>query len=454
MIDSRDTKNDGPWFAVAAGLVVALAAALRFRALNVSLFEDEVWVANLVRNGGWHGHSYSTPPLFYFIERAWAALRGTSPAQLREPPAFFGTLLAALPLLINRSRLTRLLWSLLLGCSSPLIFYSGRIKQYSLEACISTLLIILLLRALEHDALPAWLAFFGVALLGVTTLYSTVFVAGGAALAVMVRAPRRLPGFALVFAAFAAAYFGYLAPGPESIALHGDMTAWFTETGRWVTSPALLLRNTLHFGGQMMNLVRGWWIAALFAAVYALLRADDMPLTIVAVAPVAAVAAASAWHVYPYGEVRLMIFSFPALYLLMASMLATVAAYVTRFAAAVVVLFLCAFAWNGTVRDIYNATYMGVADLRPLYEYVAVNHKSGERIFAVSSLEAPLRYYQPELERDIVRWDGGGATSAGWYLALGRMASSGGEVLRIANASAWHITASSGGGSAPPAGSP
>src|SRR5216684_2318369 len=66
------------WYAIACGVLLAVAAAIRFRSLGTTLFEDEVWVAELVRNGGWHAHSWSTPPLFYAICRGWSSLRGVS----------------------------------------------------------------------------------------------------------------------------------------------------------------------------------------------------------------------------------------------------------------------------------------------------------------------------------------------------------------------------------------
>jgi len=92
----ESTTDSAIWYSVACATVLAFAAVLRFCRLDVSLFEDEIWVAALARHGGWHAHSYSTPPLFYAIERMWAALRGTDPARLREPAAFFGVALAAI----------------------------------------------------------------------------------------------------------------------------------------------------------------------------------------------------------------------------------------------------------------------------------------------------------------------------------------------------------------------
>ena len=447
----ESTTDSAIWYSVACATVLAFAAVLRFCRLDVSLFEDEIWVAALARHGGWHAHSYSTPPLFYAIERMWAALRGTDPARLREPAAFFGVALAAVPLFANRARATGLIWSMLLAFSSPLLFYSGRIKQYTLEAFVAAALIVLLLHALESNATIAWFAFFGLALVGVTTLYSPIFVVGAAALVAVPPAPRRALPFALVFAAFVAAYLGYLAPGPESIALHGDMNVFFARNGRWVTSPSSFLSNTLHFAGQAMNLVRGGWIAGMLAAIVCLFRRIDRMVTVLAFAPLVAVAAASVRHYYPYGEVRLMIFALPALYLVFASAFSYAAARTKLIGGLLAGAFLFAFIWNGVGRETYNSTYMYVFELRPLYDFVAANHRDGETIFAVSSLAAPLRYYHPDLGRAVVLWDSGRVAASGWYVAFTKPP--GGEVvLHVQNAWASRITLPpAAGGSAPPA---
>jgi hypothetical protein len=449
--DHRQSPDEPAlWYWIACAAVLVFGAILRFRQLDTSLFEDEVWVAELVRRGGWHGHSYSTPPLFYAVERLWALVRGTAGARLREPAAFFGVALAAVPLFANRDRGTRFLWMLFLICSSPLVFYSGRLKQYTLEAFVVAVLIVLFLRALDGNSSFVWVAFFAVATLGATTLYSTIFVIGAAALVAVPRAPRLALPFAFVFAAFAGAYFGYLAPGPESIALHGDMNAYFARLGRWVTSPSLLWANSLHFAGQAMNLVRGWWVVAAGVAVFCILRRDELPATIVAAAPVVAVAAASTRHYYPYGEVRLMIFAFPALYLLVALALSHFATRTSRAGGIIAALFALAFAWNGFGRDTYNATYMRTFELRPLYDFVSSNHRSGEPVFVTSSLSAPLRYYHPELGSAFMAWDGQRIGPSGWYVDFGKPA--GGDLsLHVANAWAVRVSAPSDGGSAQPA---
>jgi hypothetical protein len=440
----REASTDSPfWYTIACGAVLLIAAALRVRGLDVSLFEDEVWVAELVRRGGWGPHTYLTPPLFYAVERAWAAVRGASVVDLRIMPAVFGVVLAAVPLFAtSRDRLTRVVWSLLLAASSPLVFYSTRIKQYTLEATVACILVVLFLHARERRSDGAWIGFFAVAAAGVATLYEPVFLLAGCAL-LCIRRPRLDVAFGLIFLLFGAAYFGWLSPGPESTRVHGEMTAFFNAAGRWVTSPRLFITGSVHWVGEAFNLVRWWWIAVALLVVGWLIARRDWVVLTLAIVPPLLIAAASAVHIYPYGEVRLMIVCFPALYLAVADAVAS-AARRMPFA----LLLLVPYALSTTA---YNDTYMRVFDLRPLYDNVAANHRPGERIFAIASLEAPLRFHHPELARDIVRWPGGAAAEGGWYLALTPLA--GDPSLHVANAWAARVTSPSVAGSAPPPGS-
>jgi hypothetical protein len=429
VIDSQDTMSNDAWFAVAAGAVLVFAAALRFHGLDVSLFEDEVWVAELVRRGGWHAHSYLTPPLFYAVERCWAAIAGTSPRALRTMPAFLGVVTAAVPLFATTERrMTRLIWSALLAGSSPLVFYATRIKQYPLEAAVAAALIVLFLRARERDTGTAWLAFFAAAVLGVTTLYEPIFLLAACG-AVCIRRPRLVLAFAGVAAVFALAYRGWLSAGPESTLLHGDMTAYFSANGRWITSPRLLLSGTTHWTGQAMNLVRGWWVAAGLLVIVWMATSRKWTLVALAALPPLLIAAASALHVYPYGEVRLMIVSFPAVYLILADSLARVTQRVP-FA----LLLLVPFALS-TSR--YNDTYMHLCDLRPLFDFVAANHGT-ELVYATPSLAAPLRFHHPESVRYVVEWRDGNMTRPGWYVGPSTMVRGSSRIV-IGDEAAAHI---------------
>jgi hypothetical protein len=386
----REARSDSPlWYAVACAVVLLFAASLRVRGWDASLFEDEVWVAELVRRGGWHGHSYLTPPLFYALQHAWSMVAGVSVPALRALPAFFGLLLAAIPLCATtRDRITRVTWSLLLAASSPLVFYSTRIKQYTLEACLTCALLVLLLHARESRSDLAWYGFFVLAALGVGTLYEPVFVLTGCAL-VCIRRPPLVAAFAVIFGLAVAAYLGWLSPGAESTRLHGDMTAFFGAAGRWVTSPRLFVTGTMHWVGQALNLVRLWWLAVALLVAFWLYVKRDWTLFLLAAVPPLVITMASAFHIFPYGEVRLMIVCFPALYLVLADAIA-----LTARRAPLVLLLVVPFALKTTA---YNDTYMRVDDLRPLYDYVAANHGT-DRIHATASLAAPLVFHHPELK--------------------------------------------------------
>ena len=415
------------WYAIACGVLLAVAAAIRLRSLASTLIEDEVWVAELMRQGGWHAHSWSTPPLFYSIGRGWISLRGVSNAALREPAAIFGVAVCAVPFLAPLPRLSRFSWSALLAFSSPLLFYSARVKQYTLEAFVATLLIVLFLHVQRDDSLIATWAFFVAGAIGVMTLYSPVFVLVPMAI-LCIRRPRILCGFAFLFALFALAYVRWLSPGPESIRLHGDMNAYFTLKGRWITSPASFIAGTMHWSGQAMNLVRFWWLAVALLVLAWLFRERNVIIPMLALLPPLIVATVSTIHLYPYGEVRLMIFCLPAFYLLVANSLASIAGRVP-----LLLLLLAPFVLNGVARDPYNDTYMHIDDLRPMYDMIARSHTSGQAIYADPAFAAPLRYEYPSLAADIQSVTEGTVVSPGWHIQRASIVNTGGAniVMRV-----------------------
>src|SRR5947209_1681842 len=292
----EDEYEGAFWYAVAAGLLLTLAAAIRIRLLGTTLFEDEVWVAQLIRKGGLAPHTYSTPPLFYAIGRLWASVRGVSDVALRQPPAFFGVALCALPLAAPRDMRVRLIWSVLLAFSSPLLFYSTRLKQYTLEAFVVTALIVLFLRAYERESVVTWIAFFVIAAAGVLTLFSPAFVVAAAGVIVIftrrVRNLALISSFIVIGALAVFAYVAYMAPGPTTPGLHGDMNAFFGTHGRWVASLPSVYANTREWVGQAMNLVPFWWIVVIPLAAIWLIAQRGFAIAALAVLPPLAVVAA------------------------------------------------------------------------------------------------------------------------------------------------------------------
>ena len=398
-------ENGNLWFVIASAAVLVVAAVIRYRALGPTLFEDEVWVAELVRHGRWTPHAHATPPLFYLLCRGWTSLRGVTDVALREPAAFFGVALCAVPLFAPLPRLTRMVWSTALAFSSPLIFYSSRLKQYTLEAFVTAVAIVLFLRWRETRSRTMAAALFAVAAIGVVGLHSTILVIAAMA-AISVTRPRMLVGFAGIAALWAIAYWGWLKPGAVSTVLHGDMDAFFAMHGRWITSPRLLFDGTMHWLGQSMNLVRFWWLGMAIAIVVWAARERNAVIPALAVVPVIAVAVASTLHVYPYGEVRLMIFAFPGLFLLCAAAIGELARRVP-----LLLLMVVPFVWCGLARDPYNTTYMQLSDLRQMFAAVA---RSPETVYADPAFATPLRYYYPALDVRAVALRA--PAGRGWYV--------------------------------------
>jgi hypothetical protein len=97
------------------------------------------------------------------------------------------------------------------------------------------------------------------------------------------------------------------------------------------------------------------------------------------------VAVASILHIYPYGEVRLMIFAFPAIYLLVAVAIGDLAQRVP-----LLLVLLAPFAWSGIASEPYNRTYIQLGDLRQMFATVA---QSRTTVYADPSFAPTLRYY-------------------------------------------------------------
>lgn len=422
-------EDDRPfWYVVTAVLIVVLAAAVRFSHLTDTLVEDEVWVATVIRGGLLRPHSYPIPPLFYEILRAWGLWRGFTEVTLREPAAALGVLLAALPFFAPLPRLTRIVWSLLLAFSSPFLFYSQRVKQYTLEAAAATLLLILFLHAMRTDRRRWWIAFFAVAGVSVLTMHTPVFVVAAMG-AAMLLSDRRRWSLTLAFLGMGAlavvAYVTFSALGPETARIHGNLDAWFGATGRWVSSPASFLANTKHWLGQAFNLTSLWWLAVVPLCAIWVVRTRDRVLITVAVLPPLFALAGSIVRFYPYGEVRLMLFCFPALYLVVAEALTLSA---QRFP--LLLVLVVPFVFRGVACDPYNATYMHVYDLRVVYDTVA-NDRAARPIYADPWYAGPLAFHHPELAPRLHAIAVGKPAGPGWYLQRKAAFDAAGASIRV-----------------------
>jgi len=106
---------------------------------------------------------------------------------------------------------------------------------------------------------------------------------------------------------------------------------------------------------------------------------------------------ASRFGLYPYGEVRLLLFAIPGALALLAAGVATAIERRQWVGVLVAGLFGASFAFQGAVRETYDSTYLHTYDARPAQEALAALWQPGDRIVATPSFLAQLAHYRPEL---------------------------------------------------------
>ncbi|MDP9190827.1 MAG: glycosyltransferase family 39 protein [Acidobacteriota bacterium] len=407
--------------AVVLALVIG-GAADRIAARNHTFFADEIWVLEFVGNGRYTPHAVPQPPLYFFSAVAASRLCGMSEGCLRAPAEIAAVLLTLMPLLMWRTtRLLRpagvIVWTAILAFSSPVSFYAARTKQYPLEALGCAVLIWLFQRAVEDRR--RWKTFAIVSAFLLATMHAPVFVLAATGIAVLVidnpKSERwKLFGMHVALAAvFGIAYFGYMRPGPEVTRYFGDLADYFTIDlpAFWDGSFSFVRAQTRLWLAQLLNLTRGFAIffcVAGLAWLFSVIRRrdrNDAVLAIVALAPVAIVLFASAVRLYPYGEVRLMIFLLPGISLVFA--LATQWLIDQRKSLAIpmgaaVAVLLTMFIVQGVRDDPYNSTYMHVGNLRKAYEHLEVQRQPGTPVIIRSFTVRPLLHYVPIPDRDAI----------------------------------------------------
>ncbi|HEU4889654.1 MAG TPA: hypothetical protein VFV49_17345, partial [Thermoanaerobaculia bacterium] len=390
-------------------LIVALVvggALVRLAERDQTFFGDEMWVLEFVGKGLYVPHAVPQPPLFFYSAVAASGVCGMGESCLRAPAEIAAVLLTLIPLLVWRT--TRVLqpagaivWTVLLAFSSPLSFYAARAKQYSLEALGCAVILWLFVRALEEPR--RWRTFAIVSAFLVATLHSPVFVLAATGIAGLLLQDRKrlLAIHAALAAVFAAAYFGYMRPGAEVARYFGDLEEYFTADlpAFWDGSIGFLWSQTRLWVAQMLNLTRGLAFCLALGIAAWLWRKRDATLAIITLAPIALVLLASALRLYPYGEVRLMIFLLPGLSLAFALAVQT---FDRIPVAAVVAVLLIVFVVRGVRDDPYNSTYMHVDDLRRSYEWLQARRQPGTPVVVREFDVRPLRHYVGMPVADVV----------------------------------------------------
>jgi hypothetical protein len=210
------------WYSPLAGLGLAVAVLwIGFSGLHRSLWLDEAWVANSVREPSWGGMFWAgewlqtTSPLFLIIARFAVAIGGLSVETLRAVPLLFAAV-AGIAIYRAASRVAPALAPL--ACAALLFPQTagetfGAFKQYGAEAAAVSIVLWATLAYLDQPTQKRFVI-LGASLIGLLPLaYPLAFVAPGIALAVYIGSPHRavtlIGGFGAMLAVL---YFFFIAP--------------------------------------------------------------------------------------------------------------------------------------------------------------------------------------------------------------------------------------------------
>jgi len=418
-------------------LVLSLAAGVMLRLLqysvNRSLWLDEGLLVSNFLDGGWHRllepfHRGQTAPLgFLALVKGAAALLGRSELVLRLPALLAGLATLAIVPRVARRYATRgaYPYAVAVVALAPfLVYYSSEVKQYAFDALLSLVVLWLAhdLARRPHDRrLAAIFALAGA--VGVWFSQPMVFMLAGAGAVLGVRALRRrdraavatLVPPALAWAAsFAITYLLSRRQLEDPVYMREFWRAGFfplvPRTGRdWLWLPrmfARMFREPLGILGQDDSVLsRACAIAALavfLAGAAWMWRHRRLRLALL-VAPIAAVLAASALRVYPFGSEylaggRVLIFLLPSLACVLAEGIASLprlaGAGLRPAARLAVPLAAAAVLLPSVVYAAVSVPHLR-AEVRPLLEYVNEKRQPGDVMYVFYNGQAVFEYYAP-----------------------------------------------------------
>ena len=406
---------------VALILLAILALSLGCRRLFYPYFVDEFWVVR----GVWTGERDITPPLLFGLLRGLHFLWRSDAEWLMRLPSLLaaatGVVLLPAWATIRRWPRSETAAAWLTGCllalCSPFVFYSAMVKVYALETLFSVWLIAMWIEAgLTPPRAVYWLVMLTVAGLFAATTYSAVFALAGFAAAFAWRwyfGERRSAGEAraflgihvLLIAVFLCAYAGWLRYQVSASAADdppGSLNRYWA-TMFWDGSLGFVVRQTRQFIGHQFNLARGAWllaglhIAGWVGAMIVRRRRADLAWLLFPAITVGLLLLASRLHLYPYGEMRLMLFTTPLVFAFFAHAVSENLEGRSWFrigAALLTAGFLAVFAFQGLVRDPYATGFMKFVDDRPLHALLRGSATSGEiPVFTGAAEWAALNWY-------------------------------------------------------------
>ncbi len=432
---------------VAVGLICALAVFFRIWDLGSrSLWTDEAWVALAALKGA-PGEALaagaSTPPLYILTLWGLVQFLGASETVLRSLSFIFG--LGAVLLFIPLSRFLAPLPGWLLGtamvAASPImVYYSKELKQYSGDAFFAVLIFLLAERLLARGGKKGWTALLLAGLVGLGFSHPLIFALPVAAAVLWVKLPesrRRvalLAGFWVL--GFAACYFLFFRNQVDP-----GLTAYWTPAFPDFSSPRVFIgwlgmsleRYFSYFLGEWGIFVGPPLLAS---GAWALARQGASRALVYLGGPLLLTLAVAALHRYPfmapYGGNRLMLFSAPVLYLVIAAGLGGALAGLWRQrrripALALAGLVLLSFHPLDMIHENFYSSY-NREEIKSLVAHLESQARPQDWVYVYYFAISPFKYYGQGvkanlcwgtscLERDLDLPQDGSSPQRLWFIA-------------------------------------
>jgi len=402
---------------VAVALIFGVAVYFRLYDLGGrDLWTDEAWVAlAAMKPTAWEALAagQSTPP--FYLLTVWAAVQlwGPSELVLRSLSFLFGVGTLALIWRLGRALLevpAALLALTAVGLSPIMVYYSKELKQYSGDAFFALLAVWLAERLRTAQGQRGWLALALAGVVGLGFSHALIFTLPvvGAFLWVVLppgRCSRLVTVGGSWVLAFATYYFMFVKQGMDAeheaylVAYWGQDFPNFSglvPLVRWLGSA--FYRYFWYFCGEWGVV---WGPILLAAGMVALVRQGRARVLLYLGGPLLLAFGAACLHRYPfmahYGGNRLMLFSAPLLYLMVAAGGWAGFAWLWQrrqrwLALALTAVFLAALhPWAGLRESL--SPLNNREEIQPLVAHLEANLEPRDLVYVYYFAKAPFKYY-------------------------------------------------------------
>jgi Dolichyl-phosphate-mannose-protein mannosyltransferase len=418
MANSR--RQWGIWLLVLC--LMALAVLFRLADLSArNLWTDEAWVALAVLQptpAQVLATGRSTPP-FYLLS-VWAVARvfGHSEAILRSLSFFFGlgTVLLFWPLARTLTTRAAAIMGLTALVFSPImVYFSKELKQYSGDAFFAVLILVLTERLQTSQRWSGWLLLAFAGMLGLGFSHSLIFILPVSLATLWFALPahrRRVALMALVWSGtFAALYFLFIRHqmDPELVEYWSRDFPDFSSLTAFLVWLGGAWRRYLEYFLGPNGLF--WGAPLLVLGVFHLLRHHQRLACFYLAGPLLLAFGASALHRYPfmanYGGSRLMLFSAPLLYLIVATGGVVAVLFLWRHRLRWLAPFLIGgifFALEPVpmMQENFHTSF-NLSQIEPLVQHLKAKTRPGDKVYVYYYAIYPFKYYY-QGNLDLVYW--------------------------------------------------